>query len=437
MHFSGFNKYLSKVLLYACIVVPILVLIDTTSVFSYFYAHTIIVLINILIKNDRWDRTLIYYHYYMLFGVLVYLLNKYQLPGFIGTTGPEGIGTDDYTFYGQIVEGNVPYELEVPAEYKYPFSLFLQAIYPFHIYTPLNIVLCNIVFVTYMPYFTGKLADYFFNDHRITKHAIIMILLCPMTTLYGVIIIRDLLVTTLVLASIYYFLKKKYMPIIITVALVFFVRFGSVSFIAASFMAVFLIQTSKTNWGKIRAIIIMSATIVLFVFLLPALQEYSDGKLSANVIRAVDGEYFDGSTIASIVTLPFPINIILSSLFFAIAPLLSIPALFKGVFVIINFFNATLTPIFFIFISPYLFNSFFGRKSANHKLLICLLIVFLVVLGTVSLQIRHKNIIFPFMCILAAYGSVHYNRKAYLPTTVLTSFTILIEVAYALYSYSF
>lgn len=429
-----FNKYLQKVLQYSFLVVPTLALVDRTSIFSYFYALAVIVFINILIKNDDWNKTLFHYHYYLFFGVAVYLLNKYQLPSFIGTTGPEGIGTDDYTFYGQIVDGDVPYILEVPAEYKYPFSLFLQVVYPFHIYTPLNVVLFNIVFVTYMPFFTGKLAGYFFKDQRITRYAQTIVLLCPMTTIYGVVIIRDLLVTTLVIASLYYFLNKKVIPIIICVATVFFVRFGSISFIAASFLVIYVIQSANSIWGKIKVLTIVSLVIAVFIILLPTLQVYSDGKLSADIIRAVDGEYYEGSTIASIVTLPFPINIILSSLFYAIAPLLEFPTLHNGIFVIIGFFNATLTPIYFMMISPFLYNSLVvHRKPKNLILTISLFVVFLVVLGTVSLQIRHKNIIFPLMSILAAYGFVRYDKNNRIPITILTLATILLEFSFAIY----
>ena len=423
-----------KVLLFSSIVVPALAMVDTTSIFSYFYSLVVLTLISILVSNDEWNKTLYYYHYYLFFGVLVYLLNKYQLPLYIGTTGPEGIGTDDYTFYGQIVDGNVPYVLEVPAEYKYPFSLFLQAVYPFHINTPLNIVLFNIVFVTFMPFYTGKLADYFFHNKKITEVSKIIVLLCPMTTLYGVIIIRDLLVTTLVLASIYYFLTKKLVPIILCIALVFFVRFGSLSFIAASFLIIYIVKSFNSSLGRIKVFAVVIFAIIAFIAVLPTLVEYSDGKLNANLIRSIDGEYYEGSTIASIISLPFPINIILSSLFYAVAPLLVFPALQDGIFVIISFFNATLTPLYFIAISPFLYTSLLEKhKSKDLKLLIYLLIVFLVVLGTVSLQIRHKNIIFPIMSILAAYGFVRYKRNV-VSITILTFVTIFIEVSYSIYS---
>lgn len=435
MIITQLKKYLSRELVYSLAVVPILALVDSTSIFSYYYALTIIVTINILVKNSDWNKTLFHYHYYLFWGIIVFLSNKYQLPAYIGTTGPEGIGTDDYTFYGQIVEGEVPYLMEVPAEYKYPFSIFLQAVYPFHIYTPLNVVLFNIVFASYMPYFTGKLAEFFFNDPHITNIAQIMVLLCPMTTLYGVIIIRDLLVTTLVLASIFYYLNKNYISVIICVALVFFIRFGSISFIAASFLVIYIIQNANSGWGWIKTVTVFSIFIITFLLFLPTLQEYSDGKLSANLIRAVDGEYYEGSTIASIVSLPFPINIILSSLFYAFAPLLGFPSLHNGVFVIINFFNATLTPIYFMIIAPFLFNPFFEQhKSTSLKISIYLLLTFLVVLGTVSLQIRHKNIIFPVMSIIAAYGFIRFNKKNAFPTKVLMVITVITEISYAIYS---
>ena len=413
-----------------------LILVDRTSIFSYFYSLSILFLLNIIVNNKTPRFTFLCYHYYLLFAVGVYFLNKYQLPTFIGTTGPMGIGTDDYTFYGQIVDGYVPYELEVPAEYKYPFSIFLKLLYPFTISTPLNVALFNTIFVSYLPYYTGQLAEYLFNDKRVAKYSKIFILLCPMTTLYGVIIIRDLLVTTLVIAAIFYFLQKKIIHVIACVSLVFFIRFGSVSFIASSFLVILISRTTKSASGRIKALIIGVITIISFIIIFPILQEYSGGKLSDNIVRDVGGEYYEGSTIAAIVSLPFPINIILSSIFFAYAPFLSVPSLYNGIFVIISFFNATLTPLYFLILSPYFYNALISRnKSRNHKLLISLFIIFLVVLGTVSLQIRHKNIIFPLISILSAYGYAHFNRRYQSLTALLTLFTILFEMAYALYCF--
>lgn len=428
-----FIKNIKILFLYILVYVSIFIIVDGSSIFAYFYSLLIILIFNKLVQNKSLKFSWFSFHYYSLFAIIVYLINKYQLPEFIGLTGPEGIGTDDYTFYGQIVDGNVPYTMEIPAEYKYPYSLFMKAVYPFDVHTPLNLCIFNSMVVSYLPYYTGKISMSLFNNEKIANLSKLLIMICPMTTIYGVIIIRDLLVTTLVMASIYYMLERKLIPLLICISVVFFVRFGSLSFLISSLLIIIINRMLSKRRGLLWVRIFVTVVIVLFIILFPTLQEISQGKLGSSLIRSVEGDYFTGSTIAKLVSLPLPFNIIMSTLFFIFAPIFTFPSNIDGIVPLISISNATLTPIFFIGLFPFIINATLSvsKDKKSIILLLVLTLAFAVILGTVSLQIRHKNIIYPLYSVIAAYGFYNYDKKNHNNTIMVFIVIIFFELSYA------
>ena len=71
-------------------------------------------------------------------------------------------------------------------------------------------------------------------------------------------------------------------------------------------------------------------------------------------------------------------------------------------------------------------------KSSNIHLhnLILYIILSAFLLGTVSLQSRHKTMLYPFICMLAAYGMVNYNKKYHKLTMILYALTFLANIVF-------
>lgn len=78
-------------------------------------------------------------------------------------------------------------------------------------------------------------------------------------------------------------------------------------------------------------------------------------------------------------------------------------------------FCAFLTPLFFLFLWKNIIQTVLQNLSLkNHraiKTMVYMAIAFAMCLGTVSLQARHKTILFPLLCILASYGMWNVNKK--------------------------
>ena len=67
------------------------------------------------------------------------------------------------------------------------------------------------------------------------------------------------------------------------------------------------------------------------------------------------------------------------------------------------------------FLWNYIFNASLqaitDKQRDTAKQLLFIIILFALLLGTISLQSRHKTVLFPILCIFAAYGKVKYDKR--------------------------
>ena len=391
--------------------------VDKSSIISYCYTLGIFFFFHVLTKERKeLDRNFIFFHYYLANAILLFFIFRYQIPDYMGLTGPEGgIGTDDCRYYAQLVHGkDIYYKIHVDVYDLYNFSSFLQITYPFTVHTPLNIVIFNLLGVCFLPYYTKKLIFELFNDEKLASKAEILVLICPFTTYYGCILMRDMLICSLTIASLYYFTKKTYLPIILAIALIIWIRFGSIIYIVIGILLIIrqnmVIEEKKT----VRFSLLIITLIALFYYNYDSIQEFSDGKLGDSIIRSTDNFYMEETTFARLLKLPFPINIILSSLFFLVFPIFGWIVIYEDILLMSSVYNTFLNGLFFFYLWPFIFNAifswlFYKKKNVHLQLLALWMLSFVIILGTVDLQIRQKTILFPFMCMMAAYGIVKFD----------------------------
>ena len=219
--------------------------------------------------------------------------------------------------------------------------------------------------------------------------------------------------------------------------LLFRIRFGTIAFLAMGIMAIIRkdIAIKHKKIGLYNAMMVFF--ILVFYFAYDYIQELSDGKLSDNLIRNTNGGFFRGTTIATLISLPFPINIAACALFFFFVPLFTIPqpSPITDYYLVSTVFCSFLTPFFMFFLWYYIFNaifSYFSKKDRNLETLLVIVLSFCFVLGTVSLQIRHKTVLFPFLCMLAAYGMTKFNKHEKNNSFAITAAFIVIQLVLAI-----
>lgn len=401
-----------------------LLVVDATSVLSYFYSLLLFFLFNRMITGKWLDRNFTYLHYYIFIAVFLFVCHRSFIPNYLGMTGPEnGIGTDDCRYYAQLLDGQVPYAITFDFFSTFSFVKFLQVLYPFTIETPLNIIIPNLFGIVFLPHFVNRISYLYSGSDVVSLRAERLFLLCPFTTYYGCILMRDMWIATFVFAGLYYFFQKRYLPLVVCIALIVFIRFGSIVFLGVGILVmmrerIYAHFSSRMN-GRIVILALLGVVVLLFGAAFPYLQEFSGGKLEEGLFRAsfylklesMDPDAF----LLRLMDLPFPINLLSLTAFFFFLPFLSFSFYTFGIFNMGRLFCAFLTPIFFFFLWKHIIQTILQNISLwNHhpiKTIIYMAIAYAMCLGTVSLQARHKTILFPLLCILASYGMCDVNKK--------------------------
>ena len=414
----------------------VLVYVDYTSVISYLYTLVLFFAFHYVIKDwEELDRNFYIFHFYLAIAVLLTVIFKHQIPEYLGMTGPEGgIGTDDCRFYAMIVGGDaVWYHLTVDVSRMHHFAKLLRYIYPLEVHTPLNVVVVNILGACFLPYYMKKLCFEMFHDKRLAERTALLTLLCPYCAYYGSILMRELFMATCVIAGIYYFMRKHWIGLAICVLIISYIRFGTIVYLGVGCMLVIRRNMILAGKSTVRFSLLILFSVIVFFFLYEHIQAMSGGKLGDSLIRSTNSAYFSGTTFAKLLALPFPINIMLSTLFFFIVPIFGLPIVRQDILLMSSVFQSFLTGLFFFVMWGYIANCILSYLSNRHKpqlqLAVLFTIVFTMLLGTVDLQIRHKTVVFPFMCMLAAYGMVKYDKHQKYISFFLGVFMILVQLA--------
>jgi hypothetical protein len=391
--------------------------------------------INEILGNKQEKNNFYFFHFYLYIAIIIFMCQKYALPTYLGLSGPEGgIGTDDVRFYAKLVDGDVPYAIQFNIYgAPHPFTIFLGVLYPFHIYTPLNLVIVNILGITFLPYYTYMLTRLITSDDRVANLSQKLILFCPYSMEMGLIIMRDIWITTFTVSGIYYFISKKYWHVAFIGILIIFIRLGSFAFFTIGILVfikrVIYSYVHNQKQSKLIMTLLFILAIISVYFLLPYITVISEGK-SEGLFRSNFATYLssvnEDGTLLKLMYLPVWLRTPALTLFFYFCPFLELDIMSNGVFHIRGFLG-TMSPVYMIFLWKGVFNTclnIFFNKSFQSKIssIVYLSILFALCLGTISLQVRHKTVLFPFLYILAAYGW-------YIPTKRFNSLSNILLIA--------
>ena len=413
-----------------------LLIVDATSILSYFYSLLLFFLFNRIITGKWIDRNFAYLHYYIFVAIFLFVCHNNMIPMSLGSTGGvEGLGTDDYNFYTRLITHD---------EDRYNYTLFLRYVYPFEIKTLLNMVILNLLGIVFLPHFVNRISYLYSGSESLSLKAEKIFLLCPFTTYYGCILMRDMWIATFVFAGLYYFFRRRYLPLAFCIALIVFIRFGSIVFLGAGILVMMreriYTHFSSRMKGRIAILTILGVVMMLFGVAFPYLQEFSGGKLEEGLFRAsfymklesMDPDAF----ILHLMDLPFPLNLLSLIVFFFFLPFLSLTFYTFGIFNMGHLFCSFLTPTFFFFLWDNVINtvlqSLLFKINNSINTIVYMAILFAMCLGTVSLQARHKTILFPLLCIIAAYGICNTNKRYSKFSYLLAATCVLIQLYMAL-----
>ena len=370
------------------------------------------------------------------------MFQRYQFPAYMGLSGPERLGTDDIKyFYGLNVK--VTYTVErYDIAFGNTYSPLINLLYLPQIYNPIDIVTFNILGIVFIPYLTNKICTLISNDSHVGSIAEKLILFCPFMMSVGLIIMRDVLCTTLILSSFLCFIKKRYILFACLAVLLAYLKFGFIVFLGVVLVVYMFTQEKITSRNNTLFIIKYTLAIVtfaslMFIYIIPNLASLTGGRLSSeSLFRESFIEYLQAANEESILVklyeLPIIFKIPALIISFLVLPPLTPNFIRENHFLIVPFFQNCLAPIYWCFLYVYLFAFFlsFGRLSTRAKEIFYTIIFVALALGMISLQSRHKVVLMPFIYMAIAYAIKNKLRGQQTMSIIFLFIFVLAQFVY-------
>jgi hypothetical protein len=392
--------------------------------FILFLSATIVVYRLIFDKNIKPIARL--FVFYSLIAIGLYLLSYAAYPAYKGFSN----ATDDLLFFQGAVGSNpVGFQFWENAE-EIPFSKLLRIIaiiLPVKNVHLIDLLFFNIFGMSFIPVFTSLVAYLLTKEKKVEKLAYQFSMICPVMMANGLILIRDGWTAVLFIGAIYFFLSNRYILLLVTAALLFYIRMASglQLIVALTLFFYYKFSLSRSNYLK-KIILYMTSLVVVIsiaIIIYPFLMEYMlEKNIFSNLFFReayldfmVQGMEATGesSLFYTINTQPFYLRIPLGFTFFLCAPYLTIKHWSpSGAIVPVQIFGEAFA-ILFLFYFKYMVQAvlYLWKNKERGMILLAVTFFFLILIASqLSLQFRHKVMLMPFFYILVAYGYYHKTK---------------------------
>lgn len=355
------------------------------------------------------------------------LLQSTTYPETYGTTSRYGSWTDDSYFFTLIAD-KIPSKFFIERdnyfEYNSGFAVLLKKITPFRINFPIEVIFFQSGVMALLAILI-KEANLLINNLE-NNIASYLTIFCPFLYMNGgAILVRDVLVATLFILEINFLLKKKYFIVLFINLLEIYIRPGTALILILIILFFFL----PTIFQKIKSNLIWSIGIILFFsFLLlelpfeefeKILVEEGVSIFGRDIFYSLQSGNTENQIYLKILNQPLFVKLMMTGIYFFLYPWISIINL-KNSFgydirtILINI----IYPLLNIAYNYYFILTIINKKEKTLKWLIYMYFVGLCLLGTYSLETRHKTILIPVFYLIISNAISKEKRIKFLPLTI-------------------
>lgn len=385
-------------------------LLNNNGIISYLWTLFLFLIINFFVDKHWRFRNFVVFHLFVFAALVVYIINLLQFPMQQGLTGGEGSITDDTAYYFASSDTIFGGQVSGVADAETPYVILMRFLYPFKIIDPINLIILNILLgLAFLPYLTAKISEHFFQSQHVCRSAFWLIAFCPFCWSCGLIIMRDVPSLVFILWAFLLFVKRKYVWMVIPLGLLLWIKFGFIVFLFVPIACYIYFQTGrhltkKKVWFVIAALFLL---VILFVVVLPNLSLITGGRLEdGNLFRDTFLDFLananEQSLLIQIYQMPIVIRVPLLIAAFITMPMFAIPVGVIEPRAILTFVYT----MYIMFLCGYAFRFLFSRLKllSNARMLLWIVLFQALALGMISLQIRHKVILMPFIYMIVSYG---------------------------------
>lgn len=420
LHVNGSALLLTTLLI---INVFSIVVINVASLTSFFY---FLLLSSIIIKFFlplSLYRITYDYALFSILAIVLYLLQYWASPQFIGLSGGFGIGTDDTRYFYYIAD-SYPSGFDYTSDLRHmrEYERIMKFVAWFPINHPLDILFFNIAPIILIAPFTQNVAYFFLKDEEAANLSARLIRFCPFLLANSLILVRDGWITMAIIGGIYFLVRANYLKFGLMLVILLVLRMGSALLFITLVLILVLRLYMWRETAKTRFTYLFTITLILFTgltLLAPAAYTYLNQKgflasfffrsyfVSGFLTRAAIETGNEGSILLAIYREPAYLRIPLGFTYFFMSPLFTPNQIIRMGIIAPRAILQNLFALLFIFYLRYFVRGCVQAVRHRNWDAICLLLSYVVIIFIISqgsIQIRHKVSSLPFLYIMVAYG---------------------------------
>ncbi len=373
------------------------------------------------------------------------LVQSTVYPDTYGTTSPLAATWTDDSYFFSAVADSVPPELFTRQDYwlyEPVFTRLIRAITPLPIDHPIDALFFQSGTAALLATFSSKLMIQLSHDRRMANLVFVFTVVCPFLLMNGgAILLRDTLTAALFVYTLCCINDRRFVSAALALAVQMSVRPGTGAILMFAYPIIYFAEVRDFVWRRpistaLSAILLVVAAAIAF----PYAVEYVGGLYTTGAVTLLGREvYTDLSADSSVNALflaiqqmPFVVKLVLNAAYIFMYPFLSIRTVFDGThFDARSFLLNIVAPIYSLWLNAWFFAGMLRGKAVieRHREICVAIAVVLILVGTYSLQTRHKTIIYPFYYIMIAVGFAKATPNSRRIGYVIAAMLLFVQIA--------
>jgi hypothetical protein len=354
-----------------------------------------------------------------LFISIFYLIQTSVYPESYGTTSPYGSWTDD-SFFFSLTADRIPAGMELRDyyfAYSETYSTFMRMVSLLPINHPMDLIFFQSGIGALLSTFSRRYALQETGDLRVANATYYLTMLCPFLMMNGgVILVRDTFAAALFVYSLSCINDRRWIAAIGAVALQVAIRPGTALILIPAYFILNLGSLRRMAPGK-SALLVLGLPLALiaavgfaFTFLdLSRYLYYFDyiGLTGRDFTDVLTVDPSANQILVAIQDMPFWAKFPLNGAYMFIYPFFSMNTAFGGPYFDVRYVTMNFVfPVLTLWFNAWFFAGVITRAKVGggHRFIVLAFVVTLLLVGTYSLQSRHKTIIQPLYYLIAAIG---------------------------------
>jgi hypothetical protein len=376
------------------------------------------------------------------------LVQSAVYPDTYGTTSPLAASWTDDSFFFSVVADSVPPDMFTrPSywEYEPMFGSLVRMVTPLYVEHPLDVLFFQSGTAALLSTFTARFMIQLSRDSQLANIVFVFTMVCPFLLMNGgAIFLRDTLAAALFVYSLSCINERRLLSAAIAVALQLSVRPGTGAILMLAYPIIYFVEVRSFVGrhpmvaGTLAFVFAIAAVMIsplAIEFVASNLRLDSIGILGREVLAEQGADSSVNAIFLAIQENPFIVKLILNAAYIFLYPFLTLqPLVESSHFDLRSILLGIVVPVYSLWLNAWFFAGMFRGQPAidRQRALSVAFVVILLLVGTYSLQTRHKTIVYPLYYLLIAIGFARATPVSRRVGYALSGILLFVQLASAL-----